>query len=42
MALRIARGQHRAAIDHLIILVLDGQGGAPSQPNVADRLIPGW
>jgi len=36
IVLRIARGQHGAGIDYSIIPVLDGQGGAPTQPNVAD------
>src|ERR1700751_1927074 len=36
LGLCLARG-----ISHAIVLVLDGQGGASSQPNLADRLIPG-
>jgi hypothetical protein len=42
----LAGRQHRrsssrlAGVGHAIVVVLDRQGGAPSQPNVTDRLIP--
>src|SRR5579859_5908357 len=39
---RLALRHLLAGTRHPIVLVLDGKGGASSQPNVTDRLVPGW